>query len=52
MDYTKLSKNKLDINEINELVADDECGAISLFVGTTRNNFEGKKVCLTFSKML
>lgn len=44
MDYLKLTEEKLDINSINDLVADESCGAISLFVGTTRDNFEGKTV--------
>jgi len=39
-----LTFERLDITKINDLVADDACGAISLFVGTTRNNFDGKKV--------
>lgn len=45
MDYVKITHDKLDINAINELICDAECGAISFFVGTTRNNFESKKVC-------
>lgn len=45
MDFVKINHDKLDINVINDLICDDECGAVSFFVGTTRNNFEGKKVC-------
>lgn len=44
MDLLQLTFDKLDVGNINDLVADDSCGAISLFVGTTRNNFEDKKV--------
>ncbi|KAG6441964.1 hypothetical protein O3G_MSEX002092 [Manduca sexta] len=44
MDHLKLTMDKLSIDEITELVIDDKCGAVSLFVGTTRDNFEGKKV--------
>lgn len=44
MDHLKLTVDKLLVDEISELVADDSCGAISLFIGTTRDNFEGKKV--------
>lgn len=44
MDHLKLTVDKLSVDEISDLVSDDSCGAISLFVGTTRDNFEGKKV--------
>ncbi|XP_031626998.1 molybdopterin synthase catalytic subunit [Contarinia nasturtii] len=44
MNFTKLTKEKLDINSISELVTDERCGAISLFVGTTRDNFDDKPV--------
>lgn len=48
MDYLKLTVDKLSLEEISGLVSDERCGAISLFVGTTRDNFEGKKVNITF----
>lgn len=48
MNFTKLTKERLDINAISERVADDTCGAISLFVGTTRDNFEDKRVSSLF----
>ncbi|XP_057576597.1 molybdopterin synthase catalytic subunit-like [Hippopotamus amphibius kiboko] len=35
----KFTSEKLSADEVSPL-----CGAISLFVGTTRNNFEGNKV--------
>ncbi|VVC88574.1 unnamed protein product [Leptidea sinapis] len=44
MDHLKLTIDKLSIEAISELVINDSCGAVSLFVGTTRDNFEGKKV--------
>lgn len=44
MNFIQLTEQKLDVNEISERVADECCGAISLFVGITRDNFEDKKV--------
>lgn len=44
MNYLKLTSDKLELNEINDLVAHETCGAISFFVGTTRDNFEEKTV--------
>ena len=40
----KFTSEKLAVDEVSQLVISPLCGAISLFVGTTRNNFEGKKV--------
>lgn len=48
MNFLKLTFDKLDINGINELVVHESCGAVSLFVGTTRDNFDGKEVDFTF----
>lgn len=48
MNYIKLTSGKLDINAISELVTDEICGAISIFVGTTRDNFEDKPVSMIF----
>ncbi|XP_011306690.1 molybdopterin synthase catalytic subunit [Fopius arisanus] len=39
-----LQKEKLNINEIIEAVISPSCGAVSTFIGTTRDNFEAKKV--------
>ncbi|XP_015120144.1 molybdopterin synthase catalytic subunit [Diachasma alloeum] len=39
-----LQKEKLNINDIIEAVTSPSCGAISTFIGTTRDNFESKKV--------
>lgn len=44
MDHLKLTVDKLSVDDISELVVNDNCGAVSIFVGTTRDNFEGKKV--------
>lgn len=43
-DIIKFTSEKLSIDEVSQLVISPLCGAVSLFVGTTRNNFEGKKV--------
>lgn len=44
MDFLKLTNDKLDPTEISELVVDPSCGAVAMFAGTTRDNFEGKQV--------
>ncbi|XP_063627825.1 molybdopterin synthase catalytic subunit [Cydia splendana] len=44
MDHLKLTVDKLSVDAVSEQVVDDSCGAVSIFVGTTRDNFEGKKV--------
>ncbi|KAH8330305.1 hypothetical protein KR067_000985 [Drosophila pandora] len=44
MDHVKLVDDPIDISHIHELLLDDGCGASSVFVGTTRDNFQGKKV--------
>ena len=43
-DTIKFTPEKLSVDEVSQLVISPLCGTISLFVGTTRNNFEGKKV--------
>nr|XP_034956718.1 molybdopterin synthase catalytic subunit-like [Zootoca vivipara] len=43
-DLIKLNHEKLSADEISALVVSPCCGAVSLFIGTTRNNFEGRKV--------
>ena len=40
----KFTPEKLSVDEASQLVISPLCGAVSLFVGTTRNNFQGKKV--------
>lgn len=44
MNYLNISEEKLSVEHVSELVSSPECGAISMFLGTTRNNFEGKIV--------
>lgn len=44
MDVTKLTEEKLDINEVYSLMVSHSAGAVSLFIGTTRDHFEDKKV--------
>lgn len=44
MDIIILVEDKLDVNLIYSEVVEDSTGAVSLFVGTTRDNYEGKKV--------
>ena len=44
MNYIKVTPEKLSIGDISNLVAHDSCGAVSLFAGFTRDNFEEKKV--------
>lgn len=44
MDFLKLTFAKLDPTEISELVVHESCGAVSMFAGTTRDNFDGKQV--------
>lgn len=44
MDFLKLTFDVLSVDEILKLVSNEKCGAVSIFVGTTRDNFEGKEV--------
>ncbi|XP_049878199.1 molybdopterin synthase catalytic subunit [Pectinophora gossypiella] len=44
MDHLKLTVDALSVDTISDLVMDNSCGAVSIFVGTTRDNFEDKKV--------
>lgn len=44
MNFLKLTKDKLDLEAIQDLVVDESCGAVSIFIGTTRDNFDNKKV--------
>lgn len=43
-DMIKLKHEKLSADEVSALVISPCCGAVSLFIGTTRNNFDGRKV--------
>lgn len=44
MEFLKLTHTKLSVEEISNLVSTPSSGALSIFIGTTRNNFEGKTV--------
>uniref|UniRef100_G3MR74 Molybdopterin synthase catalytic subunit n=1 Tax=Amblyomma maculatum TaxID=34609 RepID=G3MR74_AMBMU len=44
MDYVELTPAKLDVETVLSKVGSPDCGAISVFLGTTRNHFEGKQV--------
>jgi len=44
MDHLKLCQEPLDVSAIYQLVCDPSCGAVSLFIGNTRNQFDGKTV--------
>ncbi|MCL7762275.1 molybdenum cofactor biosynthesis protein MoaE [Polaribacter sp. Z014] len=40
----KITSKKLDLQECYRFVEDDACGGISAFVGTVRNDTQGKEV--------
>ncbi|XP_036143513.1 molybdopterin synthase catalytic subunit isoform X6 [Monomorium pharaonis] len=42
--FVKLQQEELNVSEIMRLVTFPNCGAISSFIGITRDNFEDKKV--------
>jgi uncharacterized protein YbbK (DUF523 family) len=44
MNFVKLVNSELSVDEISNIVSSPSCGAVSLFVGTTRDNFENKQV--------
>lgn len=44
MNFIELVHCKIDVENVVELVKTPECGAVSVFMGTTRNNFNGKEV--------
>jgi molybdopterin synthase catalytic subunit len=44
MDFIKLVDSKISIEDVTTSVASSKCGATSVFIGTTRDNFEDKKV--------
>jgi len=44
MDLIKITPSQLDVGAISSSVTEVCTGATSLFVGTTRDNFQGKKV--------
>lgn len=42
--HVELTHSELNVAHITDLITDPKCGAISLFVGTTRDLFDGKEV--------
>jgi molybdopterin synthase catalytic subunit len=40
----KITSEKLNLQECYRFVADDSCGGISAFIGTVRNDTQGKEV--------
>lgn len=44
MNHIEITKDILDIGRISDLVTVSSTGATSIFVGTTRDNFQGKQV--------
>lgn len=44
MNHLILTRDALNVGEISQTVSAESCGAISLFVGTTRDCFDGKRV--------
>ncbi|KAG8197717.1 hypothetical protein JTE90_001639 [Oedothorax gibbosus] len=44
MDCIKITTDKINIPEALSLLSHPSCGATATFMGTTRDNFEGKKV--------
>jgi len=44
MDHVKISADVLSVDEATSLVSCSTAGAISMFIGTTRDSFEGKRV--------
>lgn len=44
MDFVDVVEEKLKVEDITNKVSSETCGAISMFVGTTRDNFDGKRV--------
>ncbi len=45
-DFVSLTHNKINLDALITLTQNDGAGAISTFLGTTRNSFEGKTVLL------
>lgn len=44
MNHVEITESVLDVKHVSDLVTSPSCGAISVFIGTTRDNFNGKKV--------
>ncbi|CAH1977920.1 unnamed protein product [Acanthoscelides obtectus] len=44
MNHIDLVKEKISIDAVSDLARTSSCGAVSMFIGTTRDNFDGKTV--------
>ncbi len=42
--FTQIQESALEVQVLLEMVKSDSCGAIDLFIGTVRNETQGKKV--------
>ena len=49
--FVKLTVDVLSVGDVDSLVSDASTGAIAIFVGTTRDNFNGKKVLRLVSEL-
>jgi len=44
MDTVEITEERINVDRVTSLVTHPSCGAVSVFIGTTRDNFDGKKV--------
>ena len=44
MNHLNFTSEKLSVEDLTELATSPKCGAVSVFLGTTRDNFENKTV--------
>ncbi|CAD5208804.1 unnamed protein product [Bursaphelenchus xylophilus] len=42
--FVRLTHEEISVEEVSNIISSDQSGGQSLFIGTTRNNFEDKKV--------
>ncbi len=50
--FVKLTADVLNVGDVVDVVSEASTGAIAMFVGTTRNHFNGKKVVSLVSSIL
>jgi hypothetical protein len=50
--FVKLTADVLNVGDVVDVASDASTGAIAMFVGTTRNHFNGKKVVSLVSSIL
>jgi molybdopterin synthase catalytic subunit len=51
-DLIEITQEKINYDALTQFATVPEAGAVSSFIGTTRNNFNGKKVECTNTKFL